>query len=212
MNATPIKVLVVDDHPITRAGLTLFLKAHPDLLLVGEASSGEDAVAFCEEEVPDVILMDLKLPKMDGVSAMQAIRETNPQVQVIMLTSYPQPNLVERAVQTGAAGYLLKSVNAQELVEAIRSAHQGHSVLAQEAAEALVWAMRQQTSHDNDLTGREKEVLALLVQGLSNAQIAERLIVSRATVKFHMGRILTKLGVSSRAEAITVAWQRHLVS
>jgi NarL family two-component system response regulator LiaR len=212
MNDTQIKVLVVDDHPITRAGLTLFLKAHSDLLLVGEASSGEDAVAFCEEEVPDVILMDLKLPKMDGVSAMQAIRETNPQVQVIMLTSYPQPNLVERAVQTGAAGYLLKSVNAQELVEAIRSAHQGHSVLAQEAAEALVWAMRQQSSHDNDLTGREKEVLALLVQGLSNAQIAERLIVSRATVKFHMGRILTKLGVSSRAEAITVAWQRHLVS
>ena len=212
MTTTPIKVLVVDDHPITRAGLTLFLKAHSDLLLLGEVASGEEAIAFCEEEAPDVVLMDLKLPGIDGVSAMQTIKQKHPEVQVVMLTSYPQPNFVERAVQTGASGYLLKNVSAKELVEAIRATHEGHSVLAQEAAEALVHAMRQQTSRDYDLTSREREVLALLVEGLSNTQIAERLIVSRATVKFHIGRILTKLGVSSRAEAITMAWQRRLVT
>jgi len=211
MSAAPIKVLVVDDHPITRAGLTLFLKAHSDLELLGELSSGEEAVAFCEDELPDVVLMDLKLPGIDGVTAMQTIRQSHPEVQVIMLTSYPQPNFVERAVQTGAAGYLIKNISAQELVDAIRAAHQGHSVLAQEAAEALVHAMRQQTSRDYDLTSREREVLSLLVEGLSNSQIAERLIVSRATVKFHIGRILTKLGVSSRSEAISMAWQRKLV-
>jgi NarL family two-component system response regulator LiaR len=212
MTTTQIKVLVVDDHPITRAGLTLFLKAHSDLLLLGEVASGEEAIAFCEEEAPDVVLMDLKLPGIDGVSAMQTIKQKHPEVQVVMLTSYPQPNFVERAVQTGASGYLLKNVSAKELVEAIRATHEGHSVLAQEAAEALVHAMRQQTSRDYDLTSREREVLALLVEGLSNTQIAERLIVSRATVKFHIGRILTKLGVSSRAEAITMAWQRRLVT
>jgi len=207
-----IRVLVVDDHPITRAGLTLFLKAHSDLSLLGELSSGEEAMAFCDAELPDVILMDLKLPGIDGVSAMQMIRQRYPQVQVIMLTSYPQPSFVERAVQSGAIGYLLKNVSAQELVDAIRAAHQGHSVLAREATEALVQVVRQQTTRDFDLTERERQVLALLVEGLSNAQIAERLTVSRATVKFHIGGILTKLGASSRAEAITLTWQRRLLA
>jgi NarL family two-component system response regulator LiaR len=207
-----IRVLVVDDHPITRAGLALFLKAHDDLALVGEAASGEDALAICEEASPDVVLMDLKLPGMDGVDAMQAIRERQPQVQVIMLTSYPDPSFVEHAVQQGAVGYLLKNVSAQELVDAIHSANQGQPVLAREATEALVQAVRQQPVRPNDLTEREKQVLALLVEGMSNAQIAERLIVSRATVKFHVGGILAKLGASSRAEVITMAWQRRLVT
>jgi NarL family two-component system response regulator LiaR len=212
MMADQIRIMVVDDHPITRAGLTLFLKAHNDLSLVGEASSGEEAVALCEKVSPDVVLMDLKLPGIDGVSAMLAIRERHPQVQVIVLTSYPDPSFVEHAVQEGAVGYLLKNVSAQELVDAIRSANHGQPVLAKEATEALVQIVRQQTTRQNDLTEREREVLALLVEGLSNAQIAERLTVSRATVKFHVGGILNKLGASSRAEVITMAWQHRLIA
>jgi NarL family two-component system response regulator LiaR len=207
-----IRVLVVDDHPMTRAGLALFLKAYSDLSLVGEVSSGEDALDYCDEEKPDVILMDLKLPGMDGMDALQAIRQRHPDIQVIVLTSYPEANLVERAVQSGAIGYLLKNVSAYELVTAIRTARQGRAVLAREATEALVRAVRQQSVHDYELTDREKEVLALMVDGLSNAQIAERLTVTRATVKFHVGGILSKLGASNRAEAVTLVWQRRLLA
>jgi NarL family two-component system response regulator LiaR len=210
--AEQIRVLVVDDHPITRAGLALFLKAQSDLVLAGEASSGEEALALCEKAPADVVLMDLKLPGMDGVSAMQMIRQRQPHVQVIILTSYPDPTFVEQAVQGGAVGYLLKNVSAEELVDAIHAAYHGHPVLAREATEALVEVVRQQSTRNNDLTERERQVLALLAEGLSNAQIAQRLTVSRATVKFHIGGILTKLGVSSRAEAITMAWQRHMIT
>ena len=212
ITASQIKVLVVDDHPMTRAGLALFLEAYPDLSLVGEVASGEEALSVCGEAKPDVILMDLKLPGMDGVNTLQAIRERYPEVQVIVLTSYPEARLVERAVQSGAIGYLLKDVSAYELVEAIRSAHGGRAVLAREATEALVRAVRQQAYQDYELTEREEEVLALMVDGMSNGQIAERLTVTRATVKFHVGGILSKLGASNRAEAVTMVWQRRLLA
>lgn len=212
MSMSRISVLVVDDHPVTLAGLTVFLQSYPDLVLVGTASSGEEAIAFCEQVQPDVVLMDMKLPGIDGLTALQIIKQNYPKIEIIALSTFSDGDTVERAVQAGASGYLLKTTSAQELADAIRATYQGRTVLAQEASEALMQALRQQSAPEAELTHREKEVLALLKQGLSNAQIAERLVVSPATVKFHVRGILTKLKASSRAEAVTMAWQRHLLS
>ena len=208
----PIRVIIVDDHAMLRRGLKFFLKGFDDLELVGEANSGPAALDLCAEVQPDVVIMDMVMPGMDGAQATQAIREQFPQVQVIALTSFQEEDLVERALQAGAIGYLLKNVNADGLAHAIREAYAGRSTLAPEATEILIQATRQRAAQpDYGLTEREQEVLALLVEGLSNAEISERLVITVATVKFHVRGILSKLGVSSRAEAIALAWQEKLV-
>ena len=208
----PIRVIIVDDHAMLRRGLKFFLKGFDDLELVGEANSGPAALDLCAEVQPDVVIMDMVMPGMDGAQATQAIRERFPQVQVIALTSFQEEDLVERALQAGAIGYLLKNVNADGLAHAIREAYAGRSTLAPEATEILIQATRQRAAQpDYGLTEREQEVLALLVEGLSNAEISERLVITVATVKFHVRGILSKLGVSSRAEAIALAWQEKLV-
>jgi len=212
LSPSPIKVLVVDDHPVAQAGLALFLQSYSDMRLVGTVSTGYEAKAFCEHLQPDVILMDMKLPDMEGVTAIQLIREEHPRIKVIAFSTFADGELVERAVQAGASGYLLKTATAEELADAIRVASQGRTVLAPFAAEALMQTLRQQSTPQVELTHREKEVMALLKQGLSNAQIAERLMVSPATVKFHVRGILTKLKASSRAEAVVIAWQRNSIS
>ncbi len=208
----PIRVVLVDDHAIVRSGLSAFLMVHDDMELVGEASSGEDAVLLCERVCPDVVLMDLVMPGMGGAKATQAIRQRCPSVQVIALTSFKEQELVQGALQAGAIGYLLKNVSAEELAEAIRSAHIGRPTLAVEAAQVLIQASRNPAASTVDLTEREREVLGLLVNGLNNNQIADRLVVSRSTVKFHVSSILAKLGVSSRTEAVALALKNHLVS
>src|SRR4051794_11623478 len=211
MNGQPrINVMIVEDHPVTRAGLALFLEAYPDLRMVNQAASGEEAVEFCEQIQPDVILMDMKLAGMDGVATTAAIKHRHPHVQVIALSSFQDKDVVERAVQAGAISYLLKTTTAQELIYAIRAAHAGRSVLSQEATDALVQSVRK-LSGWGDLTEREGEVVSLLAEGLTNAQIAERLTVSLATAKFHVGGVLSKLGVSNRAEAVTLYWQHQFV-
>ena len=208
----PIRVIIVDDHAMLRRGLKFFLKGFDDLELVGEANSGPAALDLCAEVQPDVVIMDMVMPGMDGAQATQAIREQFPQVQVIALTSFQEEDLVQRALQAGAIGYLLKNVNADGLAHAIREAYAGRSTLAPEATEILIQATRQRAAQpDYGLTEREQEVLALLVEGLSNAEISERLVITVATVKFHVRGILSKLGVSSRAEAIALAWQEKLV-
>ena len=212
MSASMIKVLVVDDHPVAQAGLALFLQTIPDLVLVGTASTGEEARALSEQTQPDVVLMDMKLPDMDGLTALQQIKEFNPDIKVIALSTFSGGELVERAVQAGASGYLLKTTTAQELADAIHAAYHGRTVLAPTAVEALMQTLRQHSVPKAELTHREQEVLALLKQGLSNAQIANQLMVSPATVKFHMRGILMKLKVSSRAEAVTIAWQHDRMS
>jgi NarL family two-component system response regulator LiaR len=204
-------VLLVDDHAVVRSGLSAFLLAFDDLELVGEAGSGEEAVQSCDRLRPDVVLMDLVMPGMDGAQATHAIRETCPAIQVIALTSFKEKELVEGAMEAGAIGYLLKNVSADELAKAIREAHAGRPTLAPEAAQALIQATRRPPEIGFDLTDRELEVLALLVEGLNNPEIADRLVVSRSTVKFHVSSILSKLGVSSRTEAVSVALQQHLV-
>jgi NarL family two-component system response regulator LiaR len=209
----PIKVLLVDDHAVVRSGLSAFLSVYDDLELVGEASGGREAVRMAEEREPDVILMDLVMPDMDGASATKAIRESRPQTQVIALTSFKEEELVQAAMSAGAIGYLLKNISADELAAAIRSAYQGRPTLAPEAAHALIHAAThaQEPVPGDDLTDREREILKLMVAGLSNPDMATRLYVSRSTVKFHVSNILMKLGASSRTEAVALAIQRRLV-
>lgn len=208
---TPIRVLIADDHAMVRSGLAAFLMANDDLELVGEASNGSDAVRQCASVRPDVVLMDLVMPGMDGPAAIREIHAAQPQVQIIALTSFPEEDLVQRALESGAISYLLKNVGADELAEAIRRARAGQSTLAPEAAQALILRARQPAAQTYDLTQREREVLALMVKGLSNPEIAQRLIVGRSTAKFHVSSVLTKLGVSSRTEAVALALQHRLV-
>ena len=211
-NTRPIGVLIVDDHAMLRKGLRFFLRGFDDLELLGEADAAEEAIDLCAKTEPDVVLMDMILPGMDGAEATRAIRQRCPRTQVIALTSFQEEDLIERALAAGAIGYLLKSVNADELAEAIRDAHAGHSTLAPEATEALIQATRERSDHpDYGLTEREQEVLGLVAEGRSNAEIAEQLMISVATVKFHVSNILSKLGVDSRTEAVSVAWQQDLV-
>jgi len=212
----PIRVLIVDDHALVRTGLKLFLMAFDDLELVGEASSGEEAVGTCCELAPDVVLMDLAMPGMGGAAATRTIRDQCPQVQVIALTNFQDVEMVQLALQAGAIGYLLKNVTAEELATAIRAAYAGRSTLAPEATLALVQATRQPASSSVEatytLTPREHEVLLLMAKGFSNPEIAERLTVSPVTVKFHVSNILSKLGCTSRTEAVALAIQQSLIS
>jgi len=211
----PIKVMIVDDHGMVRKGLAAILRIRTDLELVAEASNGLEAVRVCEEVQPDVILMDLVMPDMGGAEATRVIRERYPQIQILALTSFQEKELVRGALQAGAIGYLLKNVSADDLAAAIREAHAGRSTLAPEAIQALIrndiqGPIRELELHEFfDLTPREREVMALMVEGLSNPDIAERLVVSRSTAKAHVSNILSKLGVSNRAEAIALALQHN---
>ena len=209
--ANEIKVLLVDDHTVVRSGLGAVLAVSDDLQLVGEAADGEEAVRFCERTQPDVILMDLLMPKMDGVAATKAIKERWPKIQIIILTSFKEKEYVEGALKAGAVSYLLKNVSADELVNAIRKAAAGQSSLSPEAAQVLIQKMNEPVQPGQDMTEREREILALMVEGLSNNSIAERLFVSQSTVKFHVSNVLSKLGVASRTEAVALAIKHHLV-
>jgi NarL family two-component system response regulator LiaR len=208
-----IRVMLVDDHKVVRSGLAALLYAYDDMRLVGEASDGEEAIALCRRLLPDVIIMDLVMPRMDGATATRVIRQLYPQVQILILTSFKEDDLVHDALKAGAIGYLLKNVTPDELAKAIRSAHSGRSTLAPEAAEVLIHSAAHQNEHPlgYDLTEREREVLDLMSKGLDNNKIADILIVSRSTVKFHVSNILAKLYVNSRTEAVVIALQNHLV-
>ncbi len=208
----PIRVMLVDDHTMVRHGLATFLKVFDDLQLAGEAESGEAAIQLCAEIVPDVILMDMVLPTMDGATATRAIRQQFPQVQVIALTSFKEGDLINKALKAGAIGYLLKDVSADELAQAIRAAHAGRATLSPDVAQVIVHAASQPPKPGLDLTERERAVLILMVEGLNNTQIAGRMMVSPSTIKSHVSNILTKLGVSSRTEAVTLALRQGIIS
>jgi NarL family two-component system response regulator LiaR len=207
----PIRVMLVDDHAMVRRGLATFLMVFDDFKLVGEAESGEAAIRLCEEVLPDVILMDMVMPNMDGATATHAIRQKYPQVQVLALTSFKEGGLIRTALESGAIGYLLKDVSADELARAIRAAHAGRVTLSPEAAQALVETANQPPVPGLDLTEREREVLVLMIEGLNNTQIAGKLTVSPSTIKSHVSNILSKLGVASRTEAVTLALRHRIV-
>jgi len=211
MGEQAIRVMIVDDHAVVRSGLSAFLMAYDDLEYVGDAGGGAEAVSKCKALAPDVVLMDLVMPDVDGAEATRLIRQECPHVQVIALTSYKEEELVEGALKAGAISYLLKNVSAEELAAAIRAAYKGRPTLAPEAAQVLIKAATQAEEADKGLTARELEILRLMVDGLSNPEIAKKLFVSRSTVKFHVSNILMKMGASSRTEAVSMAIHERLV-
>jgi two-component system, NarL family, response regulator LiaR len=209
--SSPIRVLLVDDHAVVRSGLGAVLLSYDDLTLVGEAGNGQEAIDLCAKHQPDVVLMDILMPVMDGVSATRAIHDKWPDIRIIALTSYKEKDMVEGALKAGAMSYLIKNVSADELVGAIRGAMSGQPKLSPEAAQVLIQEMKKPSEPTYDLTEREKEILVLMVDGLPNTAIADRLVVSHSTVKFHVSNILSKLGVASRTEAVALALKHNLV-
>lgn len=206
------RVLIVDDYPMVRSGIAMSLLAFDDLRVVGQASSGEEGVRLAAELAPDVVLMDLVMPGMGGVAAIRALHEAAPHLPVLALTSYQEGDLVQEALQAGALSYLLKDIEADELAKAIRLARRGLPMLAAAAAQAVVRAVASRPpALGHDLTEREREVLALLTEGLSNQDIADRLVITPATVKFHTRSIRSKLFASSRTEVVVLALRNHLV-
>jgi two-component system, NarL family, response regulator LiaR len=207
----PIRVMIVDDHLMVRRGLVTILKVFDDLQLAGEADSGEAAIQVCAEILPDVILMDMVLPLMDGATATRTIRQQFPQIQVIALTSFNEGELIKNALEAGVISYLLKDISADELANAIRAAYSGRATLSSEVVQTLVETANQPPIPGYDLTEREREVLILMIEGLNNTQIAGRLTVRSSTIKSHVSNILAKLGVASRTEAVTLALRNHIV-
>jgi len=206
-----IKILLVDDHAVVRSGLSKFLRVNKDLKLVGEASDGAEAVQMVSLYKPDVVLMDLMMPGMDGITATREIHQKYPKTKVIALTSFAEQNMVQGALQAGAIGYLQKNVTAKELSMAIRSACEGKMTLSPEAAQVLANSVAQPQIAGEQLTDRERDVLICMVDGLNNNEIAKRLTISLGTVKFHLSNIFHKLGVDSRVEAVKAAIEQKLV-
>ncbi len=206
-----IRIVIVDDHGMVRKGLSAFLRNKPDLEVVGEARDGQEAVEQCERLQPDVVLMDLVMPKLNGVASTRRIHQQWPEIRVVALTSFEEKELVQDALQAGAISYLLKNVTGDDLASAIRAACMGQATLSPEAVQALIRPPSEESPPGGELTRREQEVLALMTKGLNNPEIADRMCVSRSTVKVHVSNVLAKLGVSNRAEAISVALQYRLV-
>ncbi len=210
-DTSEIRVMIVDDHRVVRSGLKTLLLTFDDLKVVAEATGGEEAVRLCAEVKPDVVLMDLVMPGMDGIAATKAIRGVCPGTRVVALTSFGDQERVQAALKAGAIGYLLKDVSDVELVTAIRNAAAGRPTLAADAQRALIQATTNPKPPGSDLTEREREVLALMVKGMSNDEIAAHLTVRPSTAKFHVGNVLSKLGVDTRTEAVALALRNHLV-
>jgi NarL family two-component system response regulator LiaR len=210
-DSKPVRVLIVDDHALVRSGLKNFIFAYEWMELVGEAADGAEAVAFCTNQDVDIVLMDLVMPGMDGSEAIRRIMALGKPLNIIVLTNFSERENVENALKAGATSYLLKNVTPDELARAIRAAQAGRPTLAPEATEVLIAAARQKPVVGYDLTPREEEVLALLVKGLSNTEIAARLSISTTTTKYHLTNIFAKLGAKSRVEAVTIALEHKLV-
>lgn len=205
-----IRLMIVDDHQMVRDGLKVFLSIYEDIEVVAEAMNGKQALDLCYKVHPDVILMDIVLPELDGPSTTRRIRDEYPNIRVIALSNFAAEDLVQKMLKAGAIGYLLKDVHPHQLVSAIRDAYEGMSTISSSAAQALIQTSVQLYPQGGDLTEKEEEVLRLLVEGKPNKEIAEELSLSPGTVRFHVSNILSKLGVSNRTEAVSMALQRGL--
>lgn len=211
----PITILLVDDHALVRNGVRAYLETQPDLDVVAEAGSGEEAIRLATEHVPDVALMDLVMPGMDGVDATRRVREASPRTQVVVLTSFHEDTHIFPAIKAGAISYLLKDIGPTELAEAVRAAAHGEAVIHPKVAARLMQELRgsraQTINPYTELSEREQEVLKLIAEGLSNAEIAERLVLSEKTIKSHVSNILNKLHLSDRTQAAVFAWREGMV-
>jgi NarL family two-component system response regulator LiaR len=211
----PVTVIIVDDHQMVRNGAKGYLEAQPEITVVAEAESGVEAVRLAREYIPDVVLMDLVMPRMDGVEATRKVKDISPRTQIIILTSFHEDEHIFPALQAGAISYLLKDVKARELVEAIQRASKGEATLHPRVAARLI----KQFSHGEpdrrnlftELTEREVEVLTLIARGFTNQKIAEDLVISIGTVKGHVSNILSKLHLADRTQAAVYAWQEGIV-
>ena len=214
-NLDPIRILIVDDHDMLRQGLAAFIRTFADLELVGDTSSGIEAIQLCQELKPDVVLMDLVMPEMDGVTTIREIHRSQPEIQIIALSSFSEEKLVKAAFQVGATSYILKNVSPEELAKAIRATRSGLPSLSPEVVGILVdpgpntYPVPESLK---SLTKREREVLEGMVAGLTNAQIGMKLHLSQYTIKGYISRILEKLGASSRTEAVTIALRNKIIS
>ena len=208
---TPIKVMIVDDHPIVRDGIVNLTLIHDDIELVGKASDGLDLLDQLQEVVPDVILMDMVMPRMDGLETTRAVLDRYPKVKIIAITSFPQGDDVRDILDAGAVGFFSKHAEIGTLVDAIRAAHAGQTILAAEATAALIKTKTRSPELGQDLSERELEVLALVVEGLSNREIAERLSISPGTVKHHVSSCMSKLDATNRAQAAVLAIEHQLI-
>jgi DNA-binding NarL/FixJ family response regulator len=206
-----IRVLVADDHPMLREGLVAVLGTQPDFDVIGEAADGSEVVRLAETLRPDVILLDLEMPKVDGVAALQGLRDAGSEARTIVFTAYDTDERILRSLRSGARGYLLKGASRAEIFDAIRTVHSGGSLLGSAVTSRLLEHIEQGDERPSDLTPRELEVLALLASGLKNAEIADELFISERTVKFHVSSILAKLGAENRTEAARIAVRRGLV-
>lgn len=215
MTLRRITVLIVDDHEVVRQGLRAFLEAQPDIVVIGEASNGDEAVEAAAEYLPDVMLLDLVMSGMGGVEAARRVKSTTPRTQIVVLTSYHQDDFIFPAMQAGAISYILKDVVMEDLADAVRKAARGEGVMHPRVAERVIQEVKgANTTHFNpfrSLTNREMDVLRLIAKGLSNSEIAEALFISENTVKGHVSNILSKLHLADRTQAAVFAWEKGLI-
>lgn len=211
-----IKILIADDYQVVRHGLSVLMRTENDFEIVAFAKDGQEAIDLCEARDPDVLLIDIKMPRVDGIQAMREIHERFPHIRMIALTSYQEDELIQSALKAGAVGYLMKDGSIDSVIQAVRKAYDGKHALSEEAVKMLVDLSIKQKENNSDrgdynLSEREIEVLECIVEGMTNNQIADKLVVSRSTVKFHVSSILNKLNVSSRTEASTMAIREGLI-
>jgi len=206
-----IKVLIVDDHPLVRQGIKTLLDVYDDIEVIGEAENGREALEMCKKNKPDIVLMDLIMPEVNGIEATKEIVKNWSYIKVVTLTSFADKKLIEDSLKAGAIGYVLKNISGDKLVATIRDADKGKPTLSSEASDFLISNIKKPPVADYRLTSQEKNILACLVEGLSNKKIAQKLVLSLSTVKFHVSNIINKLGVSSRTEAVSLAIKNKLV-
>ena len=206
-----IRILVADDHPMLREGLVAVLSTQPDFDVIGEAADGAEVVRLAEALRPDVILLDLEMPDVDGVAALEGLRDAGSEARAVVFTAYDTDERILRSLRAGARGYLLKGASRQEIFDAVRTVHAGGSLLEPGVTTRLLDHVREGGAQTEPLTPRELEVLALISEGLHNSEIAGRLFVTERTVKFHVSSILAKLGADNRTEAVAIAARRGLI-
>lgn len=209
--ATRIRVLLVDDHELVREGLRVLLDGYDDITIVAEANDGDFAVQACKEHCPDVVLMDIVMPQMDGITAAQKILEICPETQIVALTSLSDEESIKTMLEAGAIGYILKDVSGADLVNAVREAHSGETTLSSEATQALIRLSTRPPQPGHDLTDRERDVLRLMAEGLSNREIAQQLVISSSTVKNHVSSIMGKMNAKSRTHTVALALENKVL-